>query len=73
VVLTNLTVENIMTLGYEKCEVTKTDQHTATNEMGSICTAIPRVARVEASERGINTLAIVTLELIWTTNWRLHT
>jgi hypothetical protein len=41
--------------------------------MGSICTAIPRVAGIEASERGINTLAIVTLELVWTTNWRLHT
>jgi len=54
-------------------ELTKTDQHTATDEMGSICTAIPGVARVEASERGINTLAIVTLELVWTTDWRLRT
>ena len=54
-------------------ELTKTDQHTAINEMGSICTAIPRVARVEASKRGINTLAIVTLELVWTTDWRLRT
>jgi len=54
-------------------EITKTDQHTTTNEMGSICTAIPRVARVEASDRGINTLAIVTLELVWTTDWRLRT
>jgi hypothetical protein len=54
-------------------ELTKTGQRTTTNEMGSICTAIPRVARVEASERRINTLAIVTLELVWTTDWRLHT